>query len=232
MIKTVLITVVALAIGISICGRTRDLSTAKASLPEVAARDDHVIGDYVEARTAAVFAGACHYCGEAVTTGHEAVMAWNFTGGSWDHVDLAGVRMMAAITCGDNLGESGANRKMELLVDASASEAQVKAVTAMLQSRCAASRVEIVNVERGPIRFAHEGKNYIVAAEGFAQLVVTAMPNDECCAQPQMVWYTPLFPLTRPKVGYTQAAAYAAGTLGDRWQRGDENSAFYGAFSY
>ena len=32
-------------------------------------------GDYVEVRTASVFAGACHYNGEVVTTGRDAMMA-------------------------------------------------------------------------------------------------------------------------------------------------------------
>src|ERR1700722_1556209 len=36
-------------------------------------------GDYVEARTASVFAGACHYNGEVMITGRDAVMAWNVT---------------------------------------------------------------------------------------------------------------------------------------------------------
>jgi hypothetical protein len=36
-------------------------------------------GDYVEVRTASVFAGACHYNGEVVTTGRDAIMAWNVT---------------------------------------------------------------------------------------------------------------------------------------------------------
>ena len=35
-----------------------------------------IAGDYVEARTASVFAGACHYNGELVTTGRDAIMAW------------------------------------------------------------------------------------------------------------------------------------------------------------
>ena len=45
-------------------------------------------GDYVEVRTASVFAGACHYNGEVVTTGRDAMMAWNVTSGSWQGVDL------------------------------------------------------------------------------------------------------------------------------------------------
>jgi hypothetical protein len=31
-------------------------------------------------------------------------------------------------------------------------------------------------------------------------------------------------------IRYTLNAAYTAGTLGESWQRGDENGAFYGAF--
>ena len=47
-------------------------------------------GDYVEVRTASVFAGACHYNGEVVTTGRDAMMAWNVTSGKWQGVDLSG----------------------------------------------------------------------------------------------------------------------------------------------
>ena len=47
-------------------------------------------GDYVEVRTASVFAGACHYNGEVITTGRDALMAWNVTSGNWQGVDLTG----------------------------------------------------------------------------------------------------------------------------------------------
>src|ERR671939_229786 len=53
-----------------------------------------VAGDYVEVRTASVFAGACHYNGEVVTTGRDAVMAWQFKRGQWQGTDLAGVRAL------------------------------------------------------------------------------------------------------------------------------------------
>ena len=51
-----------------------------------------VKGDYVEVRTASVFAGPCHYNGEVVTTGRDAMMAWNVAEGSFDNVNLAGVK--------------------------------------------------------------------------------------------------------------------------------------------
>jgi len=82
-----------------------------------------ITGDYVEARTASVFAGACHYNGELVTTGRDAIAAWSFTSGSWNGTDLTGVKAAAAITANDNLGQADAVRKVELVVDTHATEA-------------------------------------------------------------------------------------------------------------
>src|SRR6188474_3381125 len=67
-------------------------------------------GDYVEVRTASVFAGACHYNGEVVTTGRDALMAWNVTSGKWQGVDLTGVRAMAIVTADANLSDDQAPR--------------------------------------------------------------------------------------------------------------------------
>src|SRR5260370_38698441 len=54
------------------------------------AQRSSVKGDYVEARTASVFAGACHFNGEAVTPGQDALMAWNIQSGPWNGGDLGG----------------------------------------------------------------------------------------------------------------------------------------------
>jgi hypothetical protein len=67
-------------------------------------------GDYVEVRTASVFAGACHYNGEVVTTGRDAMMAWKVTSGKWQGVDLSGARAMAIITSDANLSDNNAAR--------------------------------------------------------------------------------------------------------------------------
>jgi hypothetical protein len=74
-------------------------------------------GDYVEVRTASVFAGACHYNGEVTTAGREAMMAWNVTSGKWQGVDLSGVRVMAIISSESNLAEKDAARQSELIID-------------------------------------------------------------------------------------------------------------------
>jgi hypothetical protein len=208
--------------------------TAYTSVPSTIAPkkpDTQIAGDYVEARTASVFAGACHYNGELVTEGRNAILAWNISRGSWNGVDLTGVRAMAALSSDQNLGDDRAVRKCELVVDSSVSDAQASAVADWLRSFDSAQLGTILPARRTAISFHHDDGLYTVHASGYADMAVQPMPNNECCTQPHLVWYNPLMPLEHRKVGYTQSASYIAGTAGDPWDRWDENSAFYGRFS-
>ena len=189
-----------------------------------------VRGDYVEVRTASVFAGACHYNGEVVTTGREAMMAWNVTSGKWQGVDLTGVRVMAIVSSDANLGEKNAARKSEVVID-SPSRSQSLAILNAIKEKYSASLGDIVKVRNAPIKFVREGKTYAVAADD-ATIAVEAMPNDLCCKMPNLVWYTPLVGLENRKVGYTTNAVYSGNTVGEQWSRAGENSAFYGSFSF
>src|SRR5689334_23300137 len=124
------------ALALIVCGGAR-VSTPASS---------KVVGDYVEARTASVFAGACHYNGELVTTGRDAVMAWNFTSGTFNGVDLAGAKAMAAVSSDANLSQDAA-RKVELVIDSRLSEPQAAAVEALLRDKLA-SLGKVVAVRR------------------------------------------------------------------------------------
>jgi hypothetical protein len=188
-------------------------------------------GDYVEARTCSVFAGACHYNGELMVAGREAIQAWDFTQGQYQNIDLAGVKAVAVVACDANLSEESAARQSEIYIDASATPSQAKAVEALLRNRCGDELGNVIDIRTGSILFVHENGTYQVQAPGFAALSVKGMPNDECCKQPNLVWYTPLMHLNHRKVGYTQNAAYLGSTVGDSWQRCGENSAFYGSFT-
>ena len=187
-------------------------------------------GDYVEVRTASVFAGACHYNGEVITTGRDALMAWNVTSGNWQGVDLTGVRALAIVSADANLGETSAARQSEIIIDSSASRTQALAITTALKEKYAASLGNIVEVRTAPITFERSGRTYAVATSE-AAINVEAMPNDLCCKMPNLVWYTPLVGLENRKVGYTSKALYSGKVVGEPWSRSGENSAFYGTFS-
>jgi hypothetical protein len=195
------------------------------------AENTSVKGDYVEVRTASVFAGACHYNGEVTTTGRDALMAWSVTSGKWDGVDLTGMRAIAVVSAEDNLSNAQAGRRSELIIDKSASHVQAVAMLSALKSRYADELGQIISVRSAPIDFKHEGKTYEVSSAE-AAINVEAMPNDLCCRMPNLVWYAPLVPLGQRKVGYTTRALYAGHTVGDTWQRAGENSAFYGNFAF
>ncbi len=188
-----------------------------------------VRGDYVEVRTASVFAGACHYNGEVVTTGRDAMMAWKVTSGKWNNVDLTGVRAMAIVSSAANLSEENAARQSEVIIDSAASQAQAEAMLSALKERYSASLGKIVEVRNAPISFERKDRTYSVSADD-ATIKVEAMPNDLCCKMPNLVWYTPLVGLENRKVGYTAKASYAGRKVADPWSRSGENSAFYGTF--
>lgn len=195
------------------------------------AENTSVKGDYVEVRTASVFAGACHYNGEVTTTGRDALMAWSVTSGKWNGVDLTGLRTIAVVSADDNLSNAQAGRRAELIMDKSASHEQTVAMLEAIKSRYAEALGQIVSVRTAPINFKHEGQTYQVdSAE--AAINVEAMPNDLCCRMPNLVWYSPLVSLGQRKVGYTIKALYTGHTVADNWERAGENSAFYGNFAF
>src|SRR5215216_7526373 len=107
--------------------------TCGAALKSSRAEADGVRCVYVEARTASVFAGACHYNGELTTAGREAVLAWSVKEGSWDGVPLAGVRAVAVVGSEANLSDTAAARRSELIVDSSASAAQAAAMARAIE---------------------------------------------------------------------------------------------------
>src|SRR5256885_1180544 len=81
------------------------------------AENTAIKGDYVEVRTASVFAGACHFNGEVVTAGREAMMAWNFAAGRWNGTDLSGLKAIAVVSADANLESDNAARRSEIILD-------------------------------------------------------------------------------------------------------------------
>ena len=188
-------------------------------------------GDYVEARTASVFAGACHYNGERQTAGREAVMAWSFASGVWNGVDVSGTRVVAVVGADANLADAEAVRQTELVLDV-ANEPQARALQEALTENYGPVLGRIVKVRRAAIDFQHGKDGAYRVAAGVARLEVTPMPNQECCKMPQLVWYQPLARIESRRVGFAKQAFYAGGAAGEEWQRANENSAFYGEFTF
>ena len=190
-----------------------------------------ITGDYVEARTASVFCGPCHYNGEAVTVGRDALIAWSIDGGSYDGVDLKGLRAVAAVNSPENLGEETATRRTEVTFDVGTTDQQIAAFTKLLKTRLSEKLGDIVSVQKSSVSFSKKEKGYEVVAAGFAEMNVEYRMDNSCCVMPGMVWYEPFSPIENRKVGYTQTVSYT-GKMADTWYRSAEDSAFYGAIAF
>jgi hypothetical protein len=196
-------------------------------LSAAGASAQQMTGRYVETRTAAVMAGACHYNGELVTRGRDAILAFRIDGGLASQVDVAGVKAVAVVTSPENLIDTKAERQSVLVVDSSATEAQANAVVAELRGRYAAALGHVTAVRRAPVTFTEKDGRIDVQAEGYASMSVQALPDRACCKMPHLVWYETLVPVTDRQVGYT---ANAESKVFTPWTDSGDNSAFHGIF--
>ena len=83
-----------------------------------------VQGEYIEARSASVYVGACHFGAEYVEGGREATAVWNIHEGNWNGVSLNDLTVVAVISAKDNLAIDSATRKSVLYVDVSTTPEQ------------------------------------------------------------------------------------------------------------
>ena len=110
-------------------------------------------GEYVEARTAEVFAGGCIMNSEAETMGRQAIMAWKITSGSFEGVALDGLTVAAAVAGDRNLGmrEMGGEEptivKAIITVDPRATLAQRDALVRFVRAMSRGLITEVVRVD-------------------------------------------------------------------------------------
>jgi len=190
-----------------------------------------VTGDYVESRSANVYVGACHHEGEVVSTGRNAVLAWNVQDGSYRGVSLAGVSAVAVVAADRYLDLDGAQRQSVLYVSDRATAEQKEALTALVRERAGKALGDLVAVKSAPVRFDAAGEQYRVDVSGVASLKVRKQTAELCCKQPYQVWGKPLMPVKDAKAGYSETVEYRDASFLKAWSVSAQNSSFFGRFS-
>ena len=136
-----------------------------------------VVGKYVEARTAEVFAGGCIMSSEAETIGRQAVMAWRIDAGTYRGQVLDGLRVVAAVSGDRNLGireiggESPSFVRAVVYVDQRATDAQREALAGLARELSRGLITEVVQVTPVAISFDDTAETVAVVA-GQSQLTV------------------------------------------------------------
>jgi hypothetical protein len=214
--------------------------TAAAALCMTAAAagsaDAAVRGEYVEARTAEVFAGGCVMSSEAETVGRQAVLAWRIGSGSHEGVALDGLAVVAAISGDRNLGirELGgtapSRTRAALIVDDRATGMQRQALVSLVAALTRDLVDEVIEVKAAPIQFS-SGAHQITVQAGEARLSVQRhLHHDVNCGA--MQWFKPLTKGTDASIGVTDAHSFSGRALGTRWSDPHKRSAFVGSFVY
>lgn len=206
------------------------------ALPAGAGPAAGIRGDYVEARTAEVFAGGCIMSSEAETIGRQAVLAWRVTDGSFEGVPLDGLAVMAAVSGDRNLGireiggEAPSLVRAEVIVDARATPAQREALVGFVKAASRDLIDEVVAVKVAPITFAASQHAVQVSGGDAAVAVQRHLHHDPSCGA--MQWFHPFSAGAEASVGLTDANSFSGGTLGTRWSHPNKRSGFVGTFSF
>jgi hypothetical protein len=202
----------------------------------LAGSNGSISGEYVEARTAEVFAGGCIMNSEAETTGRQAVMAWKIDRGSYQGVALDGLAVVAAVNGDRNLGmremggEAPQSVKAALVVDARATDAQRDALVAMARHFSKGVIKEVVSVKPAEISYCNDRNRIAIAAPDVQLTVSKQLKHDPSCGA--MQWFRPLTTIQQGSMGVAEAHAFSGSALGTKWSDPNKRSAFFAKFTY
>ncbi len=190
-----------------------------------------VQGEYIEARSASVYTGACHFGAEFVDGGKEATLVWHIQHGTWNDVSLDGLTVVAIVTAKKNLAIDTETRKSVLYVDTDTTAAQRIALRNMLATQQAEVLGDIVAMQSAPLSFAKEGMRFDVTVGEVLALSANRYPC-AACTQPHQIWYQPLAPVQNAIVGKSEVYRYQDTHLAVTWHQGGAvNNVFVGDFS-
>jgi len=207
-------------------------------------------GDYVEARTADVFTGPCFSNAEVFIYGHQAVMAWKVTEGSWDGVDLSGLGVAAAVRGTTTFSEDQPEgARAVLIVDEKATARQREALVALAKALGGARLTHVVSVktsrlslmieehataDAGTPHGAHampQAPRASFWAPGLAEILTRPLDDGDHFCGNEVVAYEPLSKGTRVLPAYTLGHQFKGQGLNTNWNDPNCRSSFVGHFA-
>lgn len=196
-------------------------------------------GDYLETRTCDVYTGPCFANGQVGLGGNDAMMAWSIDRGSYNGVDLAGLKVVVITTASDTLGFGGTlkinpqNIRSIVIADEAATPEQHEALVAFA-GHYARHAGEIVKVVSAPIEMSadHFEAVGILKAGDLANLTTRRLNAGDCVCSNEETFYPPLNEVKNATPAYTVAADFNGPALGTKWSNHETRSAFLASFSY
>jgi hypothetical protein len=201
-----------------------------------------VSGNYVEARTADVFVGACFANSEVQLVGNLAVFGWQINHGSWRGISLDGLSVVAAVRANSTLGDQTGSPypvKAFLMVDEKAGLEQRQALKEFARRMTGDLLQDIVSIQALPIQFTVAGDSIhdasvTLSAGTLAEIRTRSLHASDSSCGHEVAWYPPLSKTEHAMAAYTIENRFNGSPtegLGSRWSSPDKRSAFVGTFS-
>ncbi len=194
-----------------------------------------ISGDYVEARTADVYTGACVANGEMNLAGKEAILAWRVRDGKWQGVDVSGLSVVAVVRANATLGDvfnSPLPARSVIVVDRGANPEQRDALVNMAKDLGGDLLSDVLWVQARDIQFETGGHGEATVKAGeLAALETRCMSQADHLCGNEDVYYPPLTKVAGAMPAYTVENSFKGDGLDTTWSLGHKRNAFIGTFA-
>lgn len=189
-------------------------------------------GNVLELHSCELYAGGCIVSSEATLGGRYMLRAWNFTGGSFQGTDLAGLNLAVLQSSEDNLATPRSHAgSVVVYLPANATSAQQDAMIGWLRSSQAdldpATRFQTRVV---PMEFNKSSAGYGFSAGAFVS--VSSAPLESCTsgACGEALWYTPRATTSLFTVAVDRSSTVREPLLKLTWDDAGRRAIFLGKF--
>lgn len=197
--------------------------------PERSADDlERMSGEYIEARDATVWGGACHISSQAASSGAHLVQAWSFDDGARAVLVTEGEANLDA----HRVFHEGEAAPRRALLVADGDVADLRGRLAGLLGPAQGQALDNAAVQSSGIEFRRDGDDFAVVVEGLLDLEGQALADRACCTMPESRWYQPLARVESSVVGHPDVCRVDGdGVTGlEAWTYTGENSVYVGRF--
>jgi len=193
-------------------------------------------GDYVEVRSADIYAGHCYANSEVGMEGKEAMMAWKIQAGDWQGVDLTGLGVVAVVRASATLGDPYHNplpARAVLILDSRASARQRMALAAFAMSMAGPLLSNVVRIDSAPISMESDNGGAVVrlTAGDIARVETRALCHADHLCGNEFVYYPPLTEISGATPAVSVQDMYAGQGLDTVWNRTGRKNSFVGTFA-
>ena len=198
----------------------------------------NISGEYLEARTCAVYTGPCFANAEMGLAGKEALMAWKIDKGQWKGVNVDGLGAAVIVTAENTIGYDGifplraGKMKSVILIDKTATPEQFAALLDFVKDTAKTYTKDVVRVQRVPIQLKnnHLTKQARFQAGKIAEITTRALKQSDCVCTNEVVYYLPLTKVENSSPAFSLKLSYQGKALNRRFTDFGTRSAFLATF--